>query len=121
MARDCSDIVGVFQEFESVLDKKHPFSNETLDELAKTGAWLTQKLSPKAANPKPKSTRTAESILRDRFWTLVEERHDRLRTIGVMLFGIKNVDEHVPPLLSRVPNRKTPAETAPPAEPSSPH
>ncbi len=106
VARDCVDIAGLFKESETKLAGKHPFTTEQLDELAKTGTWLVQTLKPGNAK-KTKAPRSAEAALRDRFWKLVEDRYDTLRTIGVTLFGIKHVDDYVPPLFSRVSISKT--------------
>ncbi|MDI1434664.1 hypothetical protein [Polyangium sorediatum] len=108
-ARDCIDIAGLFREVAPTLAGKHPFSDEQLDELAKTGTWLVQTLKP-ASTTRAKRTRPAAAMVRDRFWKLVEDRHDQLRTVGVALFGIRNVDEHVPPLLSRVSTPKAAGE-----------
>jgi len=107
VARDCIDIAGVFQEAETKLAGKHPFTTAQLDDLAKTGTWLVQTLKP-GNTKKTKPARSAEADIRDRFWKLVEDRHDTLRTVGVTLFGIKRVDEYVPPLFSRVSNAKAP-------------
>ncbi len=111
-ARDCTDIAGLFREVAPTLAGKHPFTEEQLDELAKTGTWLVQTLKP-TSTTRAKPTRPAAALVRDRFWKLVEDRHDQLRTVGVALFGIRNVDEHVPPLLSRTSTpRSTPAAEA---------
>ncbi|MDI3291556.1 hypothetical protein [Polyangium sp. 15x6] len=104
-ARDCIDIAGLFREVAPTLAGKHPFSDEQLDELAKTGTWLVQTLKP-ASSTRAKRARPAAAMIRDRFWKLVEDRHDQLRTVGVALFGIRNVDAHVPPLLSRTSTPK---------------
>jgi hypothetical protein len=114
-ARDCVAIAGVFHEFAEALSGKHPFSDEQLKELATTGTWLVQAITPTGGARAP-AVRAEAAVLRDRFWRLVDERHDALRTVGVALFGIRNVEDHVPPLLSRVvaASSKPVAPAAPP-------
>src|SRR5262249_10628988 len=99
-ARDCVDIAGVFDEYASALAGKHPFTKEQLAELATTGTWLVRSISPKGAVKEP-AQRDPAAAIRDRFWRALEDGHDDLRTVGVALFGIKNVDAYVPPLFSR--------------------
>ena len=99
MASDAVQAAGMFHEFESVLDGKHPFDARYLSDMATAGAWLITALKPGRA-VKRTAPRTPESIERDQFASLFEARHDALRTAGVVLFGIRNVDERVPPLYS---------------------
>jgi hypothetical protein len=117
-ARDCVAIAGVFHEFESALEGKHPFGEEQLKELSTTGTWLVQAITPTGGAKAP-AARSEHAVIRDRFWKLLDDRHNDLRTVGVALFGIKHVDEHVPPLLSRVataaPKASAPATTPRPA------
>ena len=111
-ARDCVDIAGVFREYESALAGKHPFSPEQLNELATTGTWLVERITPRGTAKQP-NARDPNALLRDRFWKLLEDGHNDLRTAGVALFGIKRVDELVPPLLSRSsPRKEEPKQTA---------
>jgi len=113
-ARDCVDIVGVFEEFKGALTNKHPFTGEQLSELSTTGTWLVRNIAPKGAVKEPIG-RDPAAALRDRFWKAVEERYDELRLVGVALFGIKNVDAYVPPLFSRIP---APSAAKPAPEPA---
>ncbi len=99
MASDCVQAAGMFHEFASVLDGKHPFDARYLADMAAAGSWLITTLKPGKV-VKRSAPRTPESIERDQFANLFEARHDALRTAGVVLFGIKNVDEKVPPLYS---------------------
>ena len=43
---------------------------------------------------------------RDRLWTLLCLRHDRLWRLGAYLFGRKLADKRVPPLKERVKKKK---------------
>jgi hypothetical protein len=117
-ARDCVDIAGIFREYAAALANKHPFTDAQIDDLAKTGTWLVEAIQPKGA-ARPAAQRHPASQIRDRFWRLVDERHDKLRTAGVVLFGIKHVDEMVPPLQSRSVTRKA-EEAAPTKEAATP-
>lgn len=99
-ARDCVDIAGIFDEFKGALEGKHPFTNDQFNELATTGTWLVERITPRGT-PKTPAMRDPAALVRDRFWKLLEDGHNDLRTAGVALFGIKNVDDYVPPLLSR--------------------
>ncbi len=99
MASDCVQVAGIFHEFASALAGKHPFEETFLRDMASTAAWLVTTLKPSKAM-KRATPRTPESIERDQFASLYEARHDALRTAGVVLFGIRHVDEHVPPLYS---------------------
>ncbi len=112
VARDCVDIAGLFEEAQADLAGKHPFTEAQIAELATTGTWLVQHITPRGTAKGP-ATRDAAALIRDRFWKLLEDRHDDLRTVGVALFGIKGVDEQVPPLLSRssAPRTQAAAET----------
>jgi hypothetical protein len=116
-ARDCVDIAGTFHDFEGALTGKHPFTQDHLKELATTGTWLVERITPGGTIKSP-SARDPAALLRDRFWKLLEEGHNDLRTAGVALFGIKNVDDYVPPLLSRysAPTEKVAEPAAKPAD-----
>jgi hypothetical protein len=61
--------------------------------------------------------------IRDQFWTMINGRHERLREAGVVIFGLKRLDEVVPPLQSRT--QAAPVGTVPsipeaPAVPAEP-
>lgn len=99
MANDGVQAAGIFHEFASALEGKHPFEAQYLRDMASDSAWLVTTLKPTKA-VKRAAPRTPESIERDQFASLFEARHDALRTAGVVLFGIRNVDEKVPPLYS---------------------
>ncbi len=54
---------------------------------------------------------------RDRIWTLLQRRYDLTWKAGALLFGRRDVDANVPPLQSRVVERKTTAAiTEPPTD-----
>lgn len=113
MAQDCVQIAAVFHEHAAKLAGRHPFTAEYIAAMAADGAWLLGVLRPGNAKAAP-AARTPESIERDRFARLLEERYDKLRTAGVMLFGIRSVDAKVPPLYSGT--RATAGEDEAPAD-----
>lgn len=99
-ARDAQAIVGVFHDNKAVFDGKHPFTPEHLRRLGENGDWLVAALKPRTPR-EPLAERDPASILRDQFGALLAERYDALREAGVVVFGLKNLDERIPPLASR--------------------
>lgn len=102
-ARDGVDIVGVFHELAETLDGKHPFSPDYLAAMAEHASWLLVQLKPRGAQQKP-SERSPEAVVRDQFWTVVNRRYDHLREAGVAVFGLRQLDAHVPPIGARTPS-----------------
>ncbi len=96
-ARDFVAIAGMFAEFEKELAGKHPFDKAQLDRLATLGGALVQQLVPGGA-PVPVAKRTAESILRDQFAALVEDRYDHLQVLATVALGKRRADALVPAL-----------------------
>jgi hypothetical protein len=111
-AHDAVAIVAVFGEYADALKNKHPFSAELLAQLAEDGNWLVQQLTPKGAMP-GKSERSEDAIVRDRIWTDLVRRYDELYQAGVVVWGRRKVEQHIPPLHSR-------AAASPPATPTPP-
>ncbi len=109
-ARDAQAIVGVFHDNKAVFDGKHPFTPEHLRKLGENGDWLVAALKPTNAKGAPVE-RDPASILRDQFGALLAERYDALREAGVVVFGLKNLDERIPPLASRVVGPRATAAT----------
>ncbi|WP_437933018.1 hypothetical protein [Sorangium sp. So ce341] len=116
-ARDGVDIAGMFDELADALDGKHPFSRDYLAEMAEHASWLLVQLKPRGAQQKP-SERSPEAIVRDQFWTVVHQRYEHLREAGVAVFGLRQLDAHVPPIGARTPAPST-AQTSGTAKPGS--
>lgn len=116
-ARDGVDIAGMFHELADTLDGKHPFSPDYLAVMAEHASWLLVQLRPRGAQQKP-SERSPEAVVRDQFWTVINQRYDHLREAGVAVFGLRQLDAHVPPIGARTP---PPSATQPPgtAKPGS--
>lgn len=115
-ARDAVSIAALFQELGSAVAGKHPFSPEYFDEMRGHGEWLLKQLKPEGAVAAPIAADPAIDI-RDRLWTMLSARHDHLREAGVVVYGLKALDEHVPPLGSRTITRSAPTA---PASPNTP-
>lgn len=111
-AEDAVRIAEVFRNHEATFAGKHPFTREQIDQLALTGTWLLQHLR-KGNAPLKAVESNLEARLRDRLWVLVQRRHEHLREAGVPLFGLKNLDAHIPPLQSRVSGRPGPVAPGP--------
>ncbi|MFS8071389.1 MAG: hypothetical protein ACMG6S_33885, partial [Byssovorax sp.] len=85
--------------------------------LGEKSEWLLDNLTPDGARKETKK-RTALEDERDRFWTLVLQRHPSLRTVGYYFHG-DDFESYTPKLLSRVTqallDEEKPQEPAPPA------
>lgn len=109
MASQCVQIVDIFRTT-TALHGRHPFTEKYIDRMAEDAAWLLRVLRPNRAK-RMKAPRTPDAIVRDQFAALLAERHEDLRTAGVLLFGLRNVDEKVPPLYSGTREVAPEAET----------
>ena len=116
-ARDFVAIPGLFAEFAASLAGKHPFSEEKIQELGALGASLVQQMRPGRA-VRVTAKRVEESVLRDRFAALVEQRYDDLQVLTSIAVGRRKADELLPALRTAI---ATPAAdetvTKPPAPP----
>jgi hypothetical protein len=114
--REAIAIVALFSEYTTEISGKHPFPAAQLNELWERGQWLLSALSLRSASVTP-VWREPATVIRDRFWTVVSERHEELREAGVAIFGLKTLDDHVPPLGRRnVRSGVRPAVTLPAAK-----
>jgi hypothetical protein len=115
-ARDAVAIAALFHELGAAVAHKHPFAPAYLAQLAAHGEALLAALKPEGA-PSAKAAPDPAANLRDRLFTLISVRYELLREAGVAAFGLKALDEHVPPLGSRRPApAKTPPATTSPAK-----
>jgi hypothetical protein len=99
-ARDAVAIPGAFHDHAKDIDGQHPFTPAMLKKLGEDGDWLVKQLRPTGAKPDP-AERDPASVARDQFWAIITARHEHLRQAGAVVFGMKNLDEHVPPLGAR--------------------
>lgn len=105
-ARDGIALEALYVDHDAVIGGKHPFTRANLAEVAATGHWLLLNVTPDGGRPLAQPEITESSLLRDRFWYLVSERHAVLRKAGMYLLGDEDLDACVPPLQSRMPTRR---------------
>ena len=105
-ARDAVAIPGAFHDHHAKIGDNHPFTPAILEKLGAEGDWLVQQLKPTGAKAAP-SERDPASIVRDQLWAIINERHEVLRQAGAVIFGLKNLDDHVPPLGARTASAST--------------
>lgn len=91
----------LFTEFRVAVEHKHPFTSDEIDAVSERGLWLLDHVTPIGARDEaPEEDESRD--LRNRFWTLLVERHALLRRIGYNLFAEDEVDTRIPSLKARV-------------------
>jgi hypothetical protein len=105
-ARDAVAIPGAFEDYRAKIGDNHPFTPAILEKLGAEGDWLVKQLKPSGAKAAP-SERDPASIVRDQLWAIINERHEVLRQAGAVIFGLKNLEEQVPPLGARTASAST--------------
>lgn len=120
MADDCVALAALFRKYGAAIRGKTAVTAAEVRRAAELGTELQGLLRvPKAKTPKGAKAPTVAdeaAALRDRLWTLLALRHDRLRRAAAWLFGFERLDEKVPPLGA---HRATPAKKKP-AAPATP-
>ena len=119
-ANDCVALVAVFRKYAKDTVGKTAITAADIAEADEVGSKLQTLLKPKgtpADNRLPPALATAVET-RNRFWTLVEQRHEQMWRIGAWLWG-HAVDEHVPPLQSRTVTRASAEADPDPAVPQT--
>jgi len=98
---DCVALAGLFKRNEARIAGRSPVTAQEVTEAEQLATRLRAMLSPRGSTaggaPAPAVVAIA---LRDRFWTLLNQRHEVLWRCGAWLFG-REVDDHVPPLQAR--------------------
>lgn len=115
-ANDAVAITALFRENAAAWQNKHPFHEAFLQQLTDDGQWLLGQLVPKGAHPE-KTGPSDEVLVRNRLWTELNRRYDDLYKAGVEVWGRRQVDAHMPTLLSRVV-AKSETESAPAQAPT---
>jgi hypothetical protein len=102
MANDCVALAAVFRKHAKVIAGKTAITVADIAEADEVGSRLQTLLRTKGTPPdnRPAPALAAAVDVRNRFWTLVDRRHEDMWKIGAWLWG-RAVDEHVPPLQSR--------------------
>jgi hypothetical protein len=114
-ANDAVAIVALFREHAAAWTNKHPFSEAFLQRLADDGQWLLGQLVPKGATPE-KAGPSADVVVRNRLWTELNRRYDDLFKAGVEIWGRRQVDAHLPTLLTRLVVKADASEPVAPEE-----
>ncbi|WP_224360563.1 hypothetical protein [Hyalangium versicolor] len=111
---DCLALAAVFRRNESRISGRSPVSPSEVRDAEQIAEKLKVLLGQQGASAdggSPPLVRFLE--MRDRFWTLLVQRHDVLWRCGAWLYG-RAVDDRVPPLVVRQPMvrrpRNAPAE-----------
>jgi hypothetical protein len=104
-------IVALYREHKNAIAGKHPFDDAYLQKLADDGNWLVAQLMPAGAKPQ-KAGKSPDALVRDRLWTELNRRHDKLYKAGVVIWGRRKVDEHIPSLLARQTSQQSAPEPA---------
>ena len=106
-AQDCVDTAALLRANAAALSGKTAVTAEQIKEASEIGTQLLTLLKPAAAvrekEPVPGAAQAAEH--RDRLYTLLVGRHARLTKVGGYLWG-REVNDHVPPLHTRVVAKK---------------
>jgi hypothetical protein len=95
---DCLALAALFRRNEARISGRSPVTNFDLRDAEQ----LVEKLRARLGQPVDSGDGESSSLLRliemrDRFWTLLSQRHDVLWRCGAWLYG-RGVDERVPPL-----------------------
>jgi hypothetical protein len=117
-ATDLVDLAALYRKHAARVRGKSPVDAASIQRASALGTELLAVLKPMSA---PRTRTVAPEVAqaveaRDRLWTLTVTRHALLRRAGGWLFGDR-LDDHVPPLQSRVrvTRSKPPATPPPPA------
>lgn len=117
-ARDGVALVSMFNTFAKALAGKHPFTTEMLTKLAEDGNWLIKALLPAGAKP-GKAGANPDVVVRDQLWTEVLRRYDVLYQAGMVIWGRRKVDAHLPALQTRLTAPRAEPAVSPTATPSA--
>jgi len=119
-AEDCVALAALFGKEAKKLKGKTAVTAAQVKEAAEVGTRLRGVLKPtKAVKTSAPSAELARATdVRDRFWTLLVQRHDIAWRAGAYLFG-KDVHDRVPPLHRHAVTRKK-VDKAPAAPAPSP-
>ena len=117
-ANDCVALAALFRKHAKKIAGKTAITAADIAEADEVGSKLQTLLRTKGtpADNRPAPALATAVETRNRFWTLVDQRHELMWRIGAWLWG-HAVDEHVPPLQSRTVER---ASAEPPAAVQSP-
>jgi hypothetical protein len=67
-----------------------------------------------------KAERNPDAVVRGQLWTELDRRHDELYKAGVILWGPRGVDDHIPALHARVVTSASSGDTSTSDTPADP-
>ncbi len=98
---DCLALVAVLRRNEERIAGHSPVAAADLEEAERLATMLQALFAPRGGpNFQPVPSFLEASQIRDRFWALINQRHELLWRCGAWLYG-RQVDQHVPPLQAR--------------------
>ncbi len=101
VVEDCLGLAALLRRHEARIAGRSPVTAEDLEEAEQVATRLRQMLAPWSETPEGSPAPVVEALeVRNRFWTLLQQRHTVLWRCGAWLHG-PEVDEHVPPLQAR--------------------
>jgi hypothetical protein len=98
---DCLLLAALLEKRAEEIAGQTPVPEEQLARAAEVGAALRAAWKPKAAAKKPGAGGLSLVEARDRLWTLLAMRHERLWAVGAYVYG-HAVDAHVPALTAPI-------------------
>ncbi len=101
-AGDLVALAALFGKNAKAIAGKSPIAAADVKRAGALGSELLATLKPASAKASGARPGADAAEARDRLWTLLVSRHDRLRRVGTWLFGEHAVDAKVPPLLAHV-------------------
>lgn len=112
-AQDVTRLVAIFRAHEKRIAGKHPLGEADLAHAEADASDLWMRLNPEeAVQVKKLPEKVQQDIdVRDRFWTLLHRRYEKIWKIGAVVWGY-DVDEHVPALRARQAGKRAPAAAA---------
>lgn len=101
---DCSALASLFQRKAEDVEGKSAVGEDEVARAAEVGLALRAHFKPRGAARKPGPSGMSPAEARDRLWTLLVLRHERLWAVGAYIYG-HAVDAHVPALHASVAER----------------
>ena len=111
---DCAVLAALFQRKAEDAEGKAAVGEEEINRAAEVAAALKAHWKPKAAAKKPGPDGMSPVEARDRLWSLLVIRHERLWAVGAYVYG-HAVDTQVP-ALHALPEKASRAKAKPSAE-----
>lgn len=111
-AGDCVALAALFTKQAAEIKGKTAVTAAQITRAAELGTELLRRLKTKKARGKAAAGSMSTAEARDRLWTLLSQRHERLWAVGAYIFG-HAVDDLAPGLLWRAQRKtkRTPPET----------